>query len=440
VSTSKPKAHAKLVMDGGTVVLCEEEHALPLVHVGVSLRTGSLHDPKDLPGTVRLCARMLRMGTRKLTAAQVEERIDAMGAHLGVSCAPSYVHIGGAVVAHNLDKFVALLGELLRGPAMRTADLARAKRETAAELTALCDDDRALVARHFRGFAFGEHPYGRPIVGTSASVPAIARKHVLAHYEKHFVSDNAVIGFSGAITPERARDLVAKHLSLPRGKAPREKLPAPRFKSGRRVLIVDKPERTQTQILIGTLGTHVQDADHVPLLVANVTFGGLFTARLTREVRSKRGMSYGASSSLGHDRQRELWSMWTFPSAKQARECIDLELRLMEEWIDDGVRDAELRTAKGFLEKSHAFEVDTAQKRLDQRVETEVFDLPADYHDAFTARVHDVTRQSANAALEKRLSHDDLAIVVVATASELGPQLAKIPRVKSLHTVPFDRV
>ncbi len=433
-------AVARFVTDLGTVVLCEEEHSLPLVHVSVSLKTGSVHDPRGLSGVVRMCTRLLRMGTRKLSATQIEERIDAMGAHLGVGCSSSYVHIGGVVVAHNLEKFVALIGELIRSPAFRVADLSRVKRETLAELAAACDDDRSLAARHFRAFAFGEHPYARPIVGNSRSVKAITRAHVLRHYDKHFVSENAVIGFAGAITPLRARALVDRHLTLARGKAPTESVPVPKLEKGRRLLIVDKPERTQTQILMGTLGTHLDDPDHVPLTVANVVFGGLFTARLTHEVRSKRGMSYGASSSLGHDRQRELWSMWTFPSSKQAFECAELELRLMEEWIKGGVKPSELRVAKSFLEKSHAFEVDTAQKRLDQRIETEVFGLPEDYHSGFTARVHGVNVQSANAALKKRLSSDDLAIVVVATAKDLRSELAKLPGIRSVEVVPFDRI
>ena len=115
---------ARFVTEAGTVVLCEEEHALPLVHVSLSLRTGSVHDPRGAEGVVRACVRLLRMGTRKLTAPQVEERIDAMGAHLGVGCSASYVHIGGVVVAHNLEKFVALMGELIRSPAFRATDLA----------------------------------------------------------------------------------------------------------------------------------------------------------------------------------------------------------------------------------------------------------------------------------------------------------------------------
>lgn len=420
--------------------MVESEHALPLVHVGVIVRTGSVHDPRGFEGLTRTTARMLRMGTRSLTAKQVEETIDALGAQLSVGCAPSYVQFGGVVVAHNLEPFFELLSELITAPVFRAADLARAKRETVAELVGVCDDDRALAARHFRGFALGKHPYARSVVGTTRSVRAITRDAVISHYEKHYLRSNVIVSMAGAVEPERARSLVAKHLTLPSGRAPKLEVPATTIARGRRLLIVDKPQRTQTQIIVGTLGTHALDPDHTALQVANVVFGGLFTARLTHEIRSVRGLSYGASSSLGHDRQRELWSMWTFPAAKDAQLCLELQLQLYEQWIAEGVKPSELRRAKSFLVKSHAFEIDTAQKRLDQRIEAELFGLPADYFDAFVGRVKRVSIDDANAALTRRLSRRDLAITVVATASELKGQLARLPGVRETHVVPFDRV
>jgi zinc protease len=429
-----------MVTETGTVVLVEESHALPLVHLGLSLRTGSVHDPRGSEGLMRATARMLRMGTRGLPAAEVEERIDALGAQLGVGCAPSYVHVSGSVVASNLEPFFALLCELVGAPALRASDLARVKRETLAELSSLCDDDRSLAARNFRAFAFGRHPYGRPTTGNAQSVRTLSRAQVLANYEKHFVSQNVVVGMAGAVSAERAAALVSRYLRLPAGRGPSERVPPPKLQPGRRVLLVDKPERTQTQILIGTLGTHVDDPDHTALQVANTVFGGLFTARLTHEVRSVRGLSYGASSSLGHDRERDLWSMWTFPAAKDARACTELQLRLFDAWVHKGVTASELRVAKSFLVKSHAFEVDTAAKRLDQSVEIEVFELPADYHSGFVSRVQEVTVASAHAALQTRLSRRDQVITVVATAKELRAQFAKLPRVEKVSVVPFDRV
>ena len=141
---------ARIVTDSGMVVLVEEEHALPIVHVGVSLRTGGVHDPRGKEGLSRMTARMIRMGTKKIGAQLVDERVDALGAQLGIACSPSYMHFGGAVVAHNLEPFLALLGDLLCAPAFRAADLARVKRETLAELIASCDDDRTLAGRNFR--------------------------------------------------------------------------------------------------------------------------------------------------------------------------------------------------------------------------------------------------------------------------------------------------
>jgi zinc protease len=380
------------------------------------------------------------MGTSKLSAQAVEERIDSLGAQLNVGCAPSYVQVSGVVVEHNLEPFFELLSELITAPTFRARDLARAKRETVAELVGVVDDDRSLAGRHFRNFALGKHPYARSVVGTTQSVRAITRDAVLDHYAKHFVSGNTIVSMAGAVQPERARELVHRYLTLPQGRAPKYDAPETKFGKGLRLEIVDKPERTQTQIIAGTLGTHVLDPDHTALQVANVVFGGLFTARLTHEIRSVRGLSYGASSSLGHDRQRELWSMWTFPAAKDAYKCLSLQLRLYDEWVRDGVKPSELTRAKNFLVKSHAFEIDTAQKRLDQRIEAELFGLPSDYFDGFVSRVQGVTRKDANAALQKRLSRKDLAIVVVATASELKKELEGLPGLKELRVVPFDTI
>jgi zinc protease len=422
------------------VLMIEPDHALPLVHIGLVLRTGSVHDPRGLEGLTRMTARMLRMGTRRLTSAEVEERIDSMGAQLAVSCAPSYVQLSGAVVAHNLEPFFQLVCELIQAPAFRAGDLARAKRETIAELVGVVDDDRSLAARHFRGFALGKHPYGRPVVGTTQSVRALTRDAVRAHHEKHFVRNNLIVSMSGAVQAERAQQLLDKHLQLPAGRVPKLEVPPTTIAKGRRLSIVDKPERTQTQIIVGTLGTHALDPDHTALHVANVVFGGLFTSRLTHEVRSVRGLSYGASSSLGHERERELWTMWTFPAAKDAYRCLELQLRLYDEWVKDGVRPSELKRAKDFLIKSHAFEIDTASKRLDQRVEAELFGLPANYFEGFVERVQGVTRKDANAALRARLSTRDLAIVVVATAKDVRKELATLPGLSELKVVPFDRV
>ncbi len=430
----------RFVMDSGTVVLVEESHQLPMVDFQLTLRTGSAYDPPGQEGVARMTARMVRMGTRRMRAAEVEERIDALGGTLGIETAASYTRFSGSVIKRNVGPFLALLAELVTQPAFRAADLAQVKRETLADIIELRDNDRGLASREFRRAVFGAHPYGRAVLGTASSVAAIDRTSILRHFATHYVARNTLLGLAGDVDEHEARDLVARYFSVLReGDAPSADVAATRMARGRRVVLVDKPGRTQTQVYIGGLGTRPRDADHFPLVVANTVFGGTFTARLMREIRSVRGWSYGAYSRLSVDRQRDAWLMWTFPAAADAVSCVRLELELFDTLLRDGITADELRFAQDYLANSYAFEVDTASKRLEQRLEVELLGLPRDYFERYVERVRAVTLEQANAAVRARLSRDDLAIVMVATASDVQAGLAALDGIASVEVVPFDR-
>ena len=208
---------------------------------------------------------------------------------------------------------------------------------------------------------------------------------------------------------------------------------------GRRLVLVDKPERTQTQILIGGLGTHPTDPDHTALLVGNTIFGGTVTARLTEEVRSKRGWSYGAYSSLPFDRRRQAFSMWTFPKAEDAAPCIALELEMLKAFRERGVTKKELAWAKRYLVRSHAFAVDTAAKRVGLALDSVLYDLPPGYYENYLARVRAVTLDDVNAALRARIPERDLLIVVVGTAADIRDAVERaIPELSHTEVVRFD--
>lgn len=425
----------------GSMVLTERSDALPVVGVGISLRTGSLSDPKGKEGLGRMMARAMRMGTAKLSSVQLEETIDGLGGQLSMGVSQSYMHFGGVVVKQNLEPYLELLGELLLSPAFRARDVALVKRETRAELTSLLDEDRALCFRNFRSFAFGDHPYARSRMGSMASVKRITRDDVRGQHDRLMRAGNMVIGIWGDFQPKPLRALLDRVFgSMPLGAAPQLELPEPSLLPGRRVLLIDKPERSQTQIAIGTFATHPADREHIPLLVANTSFGGLFTSRLTTEVRGKRGWSYGASSSITQSRTRDLWAMHTYPAATDARACIELQLKLYEDWVRRGVTARELSAAQSYIIKGHAFEVDTPAKRLDRRLDPELFDWPAAYHTRFVPRVRATTRESIRRALSRRLSTRDLVITLVASADQMLPELEKIDGLESIEVVPFDRI
>jgi len=431
---------ARFELAGGGVALLEPSHAVPLVSIVVALRSGSAADPAEKTGLARIAMRMLRRGCDGLSSENIDARIDLLGAEMAVDTSHSTVAIHAQVIARNLDPFVELLARILAAPTFDEAELAKLRRESVAEIIEARDSDRVVGQKALQRTLFEGHPYGRSSGGTTSSVAAIERADVVGFYRRSVVRKNLVIGFSGDVTADRAAVIAERIVAgLPTGEAVPDEVAEPNMKPGRRLLLVDKPERTQTQILVGTLGTSAGDDDHVPLVVANAVFGGTFTSRLMREIRSKRGWSYGASARTGVDRHRQSWVMWTFPAAEDCGPCLKLSLELLDAWVSEGVTAREVEFIQRYLVRSHAFEIDTASKRLHQALDVELLGLPADYFASWIEGVKAVTPEAASAAVRRRIRPEDLLAVVVGTAARVeAPLRAAVRRLTGASVVPFD--
>jgi zinc protease len=360
---------------------------------------------------------------------------------VGADVAHSTVTFSGTVISRNFDELSLLFIDVLARPGFASSELERLERETAAELVDSRDNDRALAKRWFRRNLFAGHAYARSVSGRLATLPSMTADDVRALHARTYNRKNVTLALSGDVDEARVRRFARELLAaLGPGEARRDDLGDPAVAPGRRLVLVDKPERTQTQILIGGLGTHPRDPDHIALHVANTVLGGTFTARLMREVRSKRGWSYGAYSSLPFDRHRQAFTMWTFPKASDAAACIEVELGLLQAWWQKGITKRELAWAKRYLVRSHAFAVDTAAKRVGSALDELVYDLPAGYYDRYLDAVKAVTLEQANEAIQRRISLSDLLIAVVGTASEIEAGVrGAIPDLTSTEVVPFDR-
>ena len=437
---STPTTTRRIELEGGGIVLLEESHLVPLVSITFALRSGSSHDPEGYEGLFRLTGRMLRRGTEGLLAREIEDALDRLGSEVGIDVGSSSFSFGGVVIGRSFEPFIDLVTNLLARPTFPQDELERLKRESAAELIESRDSDRALAQRAFRRFMFPKHPYGRFASGSLESIARAEQKDVKALHAAHFRRGNAVLAFSGDVTDAQAVAAAERILkALPAGGALSDATPEPPKVEGRRLVFVEKPERTQTQILFGTMGSSAHDDDHVPLVVANAVFGGTFTSRLMKEVRSKRGWSYGASSRLGVDRRRQAFSMWTFPAATDAAQCVALELELLETFVEKGLTPRELAFIKKYLARSYAFEVDTASKRVHQALDVELLALPADYYSGHIAHVEAVTVEATNEALKRRLDPKNLLVVVVGTAGDILEPIQKaIPNLASTEVLPFE--
>jgi zinc protease len=421
-------------------VLVETSTALPLVAVSLTLEPGVARDAPSQAGLTALTARLMRRTAGGRDGDRVETELDRLGGSFGVDASHTAVTLHGATIARSLDGFFALMKDALCAPSLGEDEFFRLQREITSELVELFDDDRALARRWFGRRLYAGHAFGTPSAGTLASIRALRPRDAKDAHAALVEGGTLLCGFAGDVTRARAEAFgEATASELPFTTLPPLNLADPPSPSGRRLVIVDKPERTQTQILVGGLGTHPRDEDHFALVLANTVFGGTFTARMTQEIRSKRGWSYGAYSSLPVDRKRRGFSMWAFPKASDAGACLALELGMLENWCAHGVTSEELEWAKKYLVRSHAFAIDTASKRLGLALDEQIYDLSPGYYSNYVENVERVTLEDANRAVARRIVPQHLLIVVVGTAKDIrGDVEAAIGDLAGTEVIRFD--
>ncbi|MCS6900654.1 MAG: pitrilysin family protein [Myxococcales bacterium] len=420
--------------------IVETSTAVPLVSMSLVFRSGSALDPPGKEGLARVTGRMLRRGGAGKTAQQIEEAIDTLGGEFSSEVNFGWTAVGASVLSRNAEAMAELIGALVAEPSFDEIELGKLQREIEAELIESRDSDSVLASRALRREVFGSHRYGRRVSGYIPTLRALTPEDVRQYHRNVFCKKNAFLVFSGDLSDRRARHLAELlTLRLPEGAGIPDPVGEPEVRPGRHLVLVDKPERTQTQMYLGTLGSHPRDDDLIPLQVATSVLGGTFNARMMQEVRVQRGWSYGAYARLGLDRHRELFSMWAAPAAGDAPGCLALLLSLLVRWHQDGVEAKELSFTKNYLRRSYVFDLDTAQKRAQQRISAEVYDLPKGYHETYTDHIKAVTRKQVNQAIQGRINPNNLVIAVVGSHKELGAALEQaIPDLSSSKVVPYD--
>jgi len=423
----------------GIPVLVESSSAIPIIHVSVALRHGAALEPTGTDGITRLTARLMRRTAGSVPLPEIERRLDRLGISLGADTAYSSVSMAAVVLKRSAEHCLTMLADALFNPGLSELEFSRLKREILAEITDGQDNDRGLASRALRRALFAGHPYGRTVGGTISTIKSLELSQARARYRELVRKSDLVIGISGDITERDAIAFAERLVScVNHDSQPALDIAEPPAISGRKIVFVDKPERSQTQIFVGLLGSHPKDEDHLHLHIANTVFGGMFSSRLMQQVRVKRGWSYGAYSSLPLDRHRQAFSMWTFPKSEDAAACLKLQLEMLSEWVEKGVTDKELKGAKNMLTRSYAFMVDTASKRLGLALDELLYDLPSGYYASYTKRIAETKLEDVNAALRRRLDPSHMVVALVGTGDRVLADVQAVMPEAETEVIPFD--
>ena len=395
----------------GLQVLFEPDHRVPLVDFQLILKTGAALDPQNFGGLSTLATLMVRSGTDALSRVEVPAACEARGARLSSSVSLSYQSFHLTCLREHAESAIALLSSLLQEPALRKQDLEFQQRDQQQERLARREEPRSVVSRAFSLAVFAEHPFARDRFGTELEMARMTVDDIRDFLSQRFVRGNLVVGCSGDVSEAEAKRFVDDHFSWV-GEGDLLDDTSAVGPPGRRAVVVEMPGQAQSHVFLGTLGAIAGEADYDAWSLATIAFGGLFSSRLTQQIRERHGFSYEANARLYMSRQRNVWRTYSFPSNEHLAACIRVQLEMIASLREEGLGEQELEDTRRYIENSRAFDRETACKRLDPNLDEVIFDIPRGWYSEESARIQAITNHDIKRVLSRRLPDAQLCIAV----------------------------
>jgi predicted Zn-dependent peptidase len=195
---------------------------------------------------------------------------------------------------------------------------------------------------------------------------------------------------------------------------------APARNSAPKVLLIDKPDATQTYFIIAEPGARRVSADRIPLLLVNTLFGGRFTSMVNDALRVNSGLTYGASSQVDMNRLTGALSINTYTRTETTGQAIDMALDVLKRVHEKGISAEQLKSVKAYVKGTYPpSHLQTSDQIATALGEMELFGLGRDEVDEFFARVDAVTLERANDVTRRYYRDDNLSFVLLGKAASI---------------------
>jgi len=433
VSLALPEIHEERLGNGaGVLVACRP--GVPLVAARLLVTAGAALDPPGRSGLASLAATVARRGAGRRSGRTLDALVESLGADLACAGDEDATLFGLSAPVEVLPRLLGLLADVAMAPSFPAAEFERLRRR---ELAALANDvdeppllaDRAMVLEAYQG-----HPYGHPVEGRLRDVARIRRRDAVAFHRRWYGPGHATLVIAGPVDAGRvladARRLLSRWRSAP---VALPAIPPPRA-SPRRVLVVDKPDATQTQIRLAGPAIPRNSPEYFPGVVANAVLGGGFTSRLVDAIRVNRGLSYGVRSRLATSRGAGLFTLSTFTKNETAGELVQVALDEIARYCDGGPTEVELERAASWLAGLYPMSLETHDQWAERLSDARLYGYSLEEVRDYRERVRAVTAGEAREFGRRHFPAATGVVVAVGPAREVVPQLERFGPLRVVST------
>ncbi len=425
----------------GLRVIVIERPNTPLVTAQFVIKNGAEVDPPELAGLGNMLADLVTKGTEKRSATEIAEAVEALGGSLYSSARWDSTRIGVDVMSSKVSPALEILADVVRGPTFKDDEIDRLRQQTLDDLMVELGEPGSVARYVASRVIFGDAPYGQPLGGTPESLTRIDRDDFLKYHTTWYRPDNAILVIGGDIKPKAAFALAQQFFGdwkKPSAALPVLPAPKPIASSAPRVLVIDKPDAGQAAVLVARTGIERRSPDFFRGLVTNSILSG-YSGRLNQEIRIKRGLSYGAGSSLDARRNIGPFSASAQTKNQSATQVADLLLGEVARLATAPVPDVELIPRKAVVVGNFARNLETAAGLVSQVATLAIYGINFDEINRYIGNVQTITGADVQSFAGSRLDSKSTSIIIVGNAKDFLTELRqKYPQVEVIPVAELD--
>lgn len=409
-------------LQNGVLVVVVEQHSVPIVTARLIADAGAMFEPAEKSGLALLTADMLREGTATMTGPEIAARMERLGASFATGGSFSLAQEQITALPAVFPEAFEIAVETLTQPAFPEAAFTRVQRTAIAGYQQAMAQAEGIAPRVFqRAIYAAASPFSRSPNGTAATLASLTRDDVAAWHKANYTSSTTIALFVGDITLNDAVALAGRTLGTWQpGSPPNRRVSGePQHPAGPRVILVDRPQSSQSAIYIGGPGIGGGDPLMIPVTALQHVLGGGFNSRVNLNLREQHGWAYGAFTDFTTLRGAGWLAVTSSVRTDATADAVSEALKEYRRIVTGDIAPEEWSRGVNNLVASFPSSVQTVQALADRVQRLLLYGLPMDYYANYREKLAAVTPRQAQQAGRRVMSIDNPTIVAVGDLSQI---------------------
>jgi predicted Zn-dependent peptidase len=412
----------KSVLSNGVRILTETMPQMVSATIGIWVENGSRYEEPYQNGVSHFIEHLLFKGTKKRTAAQIAEEIDAVGGVLNAFTGKEYTCYYAKTLGEDLQMATALLADLFLESVFDPEEVNRERQVVLQEISQAEDTPDDFIHDLFNLHFWRGHPLALPIFGSVETVNAINREALVSLMAERYRAGRVFVAAAGAVDHQRLVAECERLFGVIEGDGSVGPISPPKHS----VMVLNhQKDLEQAHLCIGSPGISQVAPLRYAAYVMNTALGGGMSSRLFQEVREKRGRVYSIFSFLSAFLDCGYFAIYAGTNPQWVDEVIEVTLNEVAKLCRDGLKPSELERAKSQLKGNMLLGMESTDSRMNRLARNEIYfkrDVPLE---ELAREIEKVTNDQVVELASGSFRADQMGLVLLGDLKgrELGPQV-----------------